>query len=158
MNDYPLEQKTVQLGTYSRQQKSQFSTVETRSGKLYFKRIAQNQPTTRSISFCLTSHEAQIFLHWFNRTLKKGFLPFDIKLATEWDVSQTLNCRFLPDSLLNTSRPNHLQWNYTATILINNYEAPRYFPTDIELFPEYFKENEMGLLDVIVNTQLNKVT
>ena len=40
MNDYPLEQKTVQLSTYSIQQKAQFSTIETQSGKLYFKRIA----------------------------------------------------------------------------------------------------------------------
>lgn len=124
MNDYPLPQRTVQLSVYSRQQNAQFITTETRSGKIYYKRIANKQPTLRNISFRLTSDEAQIFLKWFGDTLKNGFLPFDIKLATEWDSSQTLNCRFLPDGLLDTTRLNHLYWVYTAKILIFNYEPP----------------------------------
>lgn len=157
MNDYPLEQRTVQLSTYSRQQKAQFSTVETRSGKLYFKRIAQNQPILRNISFTLLNYEAQIFLDWFNNTLKKGFLPFDIKLATEWDTSQLLNCRFLPDSLLNTSRPNHLQWSYTATILINNYAPPSYIPVDIVAHQYYYSNIARSELDQIVNINMKKI-
>lgn len=157
MNNYPLPQRTVKLSTYSRQQKAQFSTLETRSGKLYFKRTAQNQPITRTINFCLTSNEAQIFLNWFNRTLKKGFLPFDINLATEWDISQTLNCRFLPDSLLNATRPNHLQWSYTATILINNYAPPLYVPADISEHQYYYSDFARCQLDQIVNNNMKKI-
>lgn len=73
MNDYLLEQKTVQLSTYSIQQKAQFSTIEARSGKLYFKRIAQEQTILRDISFVLLDYGAQIFLNWFNNVLKKVF-------------------------------------------------------------------------------------
>ena len=114
MNNYPLPQKTVQLSTYSSQKPAQFTTVESRSGKMYFKKTVQNQPTTRSISFTFSSKlEAQIFMDWFANVLKNRFLPFDIKLATEWETSQTIRCRFLPDSLLNASRPNSL--NYTTT-------------------------------------------
>ncbi|MCX8602419.1 MULTISPECIES: hypothetical protein [unclassified Gilliamella] len=157
MNDYPLEQKTVQLGAYSRQQKAQFSTVETRSGKLYFKRIAQEQPILRNISFVLLDYEAQIFLDWFNNVLKRGFLPFDIKLATEWDSSQTLNCRFLPDSLLNTTRNNHLQWSYSAKILINNYGPPDYIPLDIIDHQNYYSNKARSQLDQIINVNMKNI-
>ena len=81
---------------------------------MYFKKTVQNQPTTRSISFTFSSKfEAQIFMDWFANVLKNRFLPFDIKLATEWETSQTIGCRFLPESLLNVS--HSLQWNYTTT-------------------------------------------
>lgn len=156
MNDYPLTQKTVQLSTYSRQQPAQFTTVESRSGKMYFKKIAQNQPTTRSISFTFSAElDAHIFLSWFTDVLKNGFLPFDIKLATEWETSQTIRCRFLPDSLLNASRPNSLQWNYTATLLIENYGPPDYIPKSISLYQNYYNREAMLFLDEIVSTQFN---
>ena len=155
MNDYPLPQKTVQLSSYSRQQNASFTTVETRSGKMYFKKMPQNQPITRNISFLLTAYEAQIFYDWFHNILQKGFLPFDIKLATEWDVSQTLRCRFLPDSLLNANRPNHLHWNYTATILLLNYEPPAYTPQNISEYQNYFNDDARIVLDEIVNVQLH---
>lgn len=155
MNDYPLPQKTVQLSSYSRQQNASFTTVETRSGKMYFKKMPQNQPITRNISFLLTDYEAQIFYDWFHNILQKGFLPFDIKLATEWDVSQTLRCRFLPDSLLNANRPNHLHWNYTATILLLNYEPPAYTSQNISEYQNYFNNGARIVLDEIVNVQLH---
>lgn len=155
MNDYPLPQKTVQLSSYSRQQNASFTTVETRSGKMYFKKMPQNQLITRNISFLLTAYEAQIFYDWFHNILQKGFLPFDIKLATEWDVSQTLRCRFLPDSLLNTNRPNHLHWNYTATILLLNYEPPAYTPQNISEYQNYFNKDARILLDNIANDNLH---
>ena len=158
MNNYPLSQKTVQLSTYSRQKPAQFTTVESRSGKMYFKKIAQNQPTTRSISFTFSSKlEAQIFMDWFANVLKNGFLPFDIKLATEWETSQTIRCRFLPDSLLNVSRPNSLQWNYTATLLIENYGPPDYIPKSISLYQNYYNKDAILFLDKIVNAQLNNM-
>lgn len=158
MNNYPLPQKTVQLSTYSRQQSAQFTTVESRSGKMYFKKIAQNQPTTRSISFTFSSKlEAQTFIIWFKDVLKNGFLPFDIKLATEWKTSQTIRCRFLPDSLLNASRPNNLQWSYTATLLIENYGPPDYMPKNILIYQNYYNNEAVLFLDKIVNAQLNKM-
>lgn len=158
MNDYPLTQKTVQLSTYSRQQPAQFTTVESRSGKMYFKKIAQNQPTTRSISFIFSKKtDAQIFFSWFTGVLKNGFLPFDIKLATEWEESQIIRCRFLPDSLLNVSRPNSLQWNYTATLLIENYGPPDYIPTSISQYQNYYNKEAMLFLDEIVNAQLSNM-
>lgn len=147
----------MQLSTYLIQQKAHFSTIETQSGKLYFKRIAQEQPILRDISFVLLDYEAQIFLHWFNNVLKRGFLPFDIKLATEWDSSQTLNCRFLPDSLLNTTRNNHLQWSYSAKILINNYAPPDYIPLDIINHQDYYSNEARNLLDRIVNINMVKL-
>ena len=156
MNNYPLPQKTVQLSTYSRQQSAQFTTVESRSGKMYFKKIAQNQPTTRSISFTFSKKtDSQIFLSWFADVLKNGFLPFDIKLATEWETSQTIRCRFLPDSLLNVSRPNSLLWNYTATLFIENYGPPDYFPRSVSLYQNYYNKEAMLFLDKIVSTQFN---
>lgn len=158
MNNYPLSQKTVQLSTYSRQKPAQFTTVESRSGKMYFKKTVQNQPTTRSISFTFSSKlEAQIFIDWFTNILKNGFLPFDIKLATEWETSQTIRCRFLPESLLNASRPNSLQWNYTATLLIENYGPPDYIPKSISLYQNYYNKDAMLFLDKIVNTQFNRL-
>lgn len=158
MNNYPLPQKTIQLSTYSRQQSAQFTTVESRSGKMYFKKIAQNQPTTRSISFTLSSKlDAQIFMDWFANVLKNGFLPFDIKLATEWETSQTIRCRFLPDSLLNASRPNSLQWNYTATLFIENYGPPDYIPKSSAIYQNYYNKDTRFLLDKIVNIQLNNM-
>lgn len=158
MNDYPLPQKTIQLSTYSRQQPAQFTTVESRSGKMYFKKIAQNQPTTRSISFIFSKKtDAQIFFSWFTGVLKNGFLPFDIKLATEWEESQIIRCRFLPDSLLNASRPNSLQWNYTATLLIENYGPPDYIPKSSAIYQNYYNKDTRFLLDKIVNIQLNNM-
>lgn len=156
MNNYPLPQKTVQLSTYSRQQSAQFTTVESRSGKMYFKKIAQNQPTTRSISFTFSKKtDSQIFLSWFADVLKNGFLPFDIKLATEWEESQVIRCRFLPDSLLNVSRPNSLLWNYTATLFIENYGPPDYIPKSISQYQNYYNKEARLFLDEIVSTQFN---
>jgi len=123
---------------------------------MYFKKIAQNQPTTRSISFTFSSKlEVQIFMDWFANVLKNGFLPFDIKLATEWKTSQTIRCRFLPDSLLNASRPNSLQWNYTATLFIENYGPPDYIPTSISQYQNYYNKEARLFLDEIVSTQFN---
>lgn len=96
-------------------------------------------------------------MNWFANVLKNRFLPFDIKLATEWETSQTIRCRFLPDSLLNASRPNSLQWNYTATLFIENYGPPDYIPKSISQYQNYYNKDAMLFLDKIVNAQLNNM-
>lgn len=157
MNDYPLNLNTVLLSSYSRQQQASFSSTEVRSGAVYFKKTATNQPTIRNVTFRFEQNKAHLFLGWFNSQLKKGFEPFDINLMTEWGM-QTLRCRFLPDSLLNATRPNALHWQYTAQIMIPDYGPPSYYPDDMYKYPEYQGSDNWSKLDVIINTQLNKVT
>jgi len=157
MNNYPFSSNTILLSSYSKQRQASFSTTEVRSGAVYFKKSAANQPVIRNITFRFEQPKSPIFLSWFNNQLKKGFEPFDIDLMTEWGI-QTLRCRFLPDSLLNTSRANSLHWQYTAQIMIPNYDAPPYYPDDAHLFPDYLDGKNIEWLDIIVNTQLNKVS
>lgn len=70
-------------------------------------------------------------------------------------MSQTLRCRFLPDSLLNTNRPNHLHWNYSAIILLLNYEPPAYTSQNISEYQNYFNNGARILLDNIANDKLH---
>lgn len=154
--NYPLSIRTVLLSGYSRNQSASFSTTEVRSGALYKKKVAEHQPTIMSASFKFTSDEAMIFQSWFRNKIKMGFLPFNLNLCTEWGKVE-YECQFLPDSLLPVSR-DQVIWVYSAKILIKNYGPPAYVPDDISDFPEYILESNRRLLDIIVNTQLNKVS
>lgn len=149
---YPLLPRTVMIGgSYERE--AAFSVTESRSGKLYFKRKAQNAPAYRRVTFKFQGDDAMRFRSWFDNTLKGGFLPFFMPLKTEWGLIE-LECRFIPNSLLNPSNISNV-WTYTAELMIYNYKAPDWIPPDIDQYPEYFKDR--NYLDVIINTQLNKV-
>ncbi|WP_392565804.1 hypothetical protein RHO15_09580 [Utexia brackfieldae] len=156
MNDYPLNLETVLLSSYSRQQQASFTATDARSGAVYVKKTAIDPPAIRSVTFRFPRHKAAIFLGWFNSQLKKGLEPFDIPLMTEWGM-QTLRCRFLPDSLLDTTRPNTLHWQYTAQLLIPSYKAPDYWPDGSYQFPEYMDDDAIRFLDIIINEQLAEV-
>lgn len=153
--NYPSSIRPVLLNGFSRNQDAKFMSTESRSGKTYFKRIAQNQNTYANVAFKFTQQESVIFQSWFINTLQMGFLPFNLELCTEWG-KVNYECRFIPDSLLPATKDTPL-WSYTATILIYNYGPPSYIPPDIAEFPDYFTEDARNWLDIIVNTQLNKV-
>lgn len=154
--NYPLPQSTILLSSHSRTQEAEFEATSSRSGKVYFKKKAQNAPTIRNVTFKLTEAQAQIFISWFNGGINKGFDPFYMNMQTEWG-NQSILCRFLPDSLLNASRSSWNLWQYKAQLVIENYSKPSYYPNNIWFMPEYTKDEQRSYLDIIVNTLMPKV-
>lgn len=152
--NYPLSIRTFLLSGNSRQQAASFMTTDSRSGKTYFKKIAQDQNTYMNVSMKFNRDEVIIFQSWFRNTLKNGFLPFNIELCTEWG-NVGYQCRFMPDSLMNATKDTPL-FSYSAQVLIYNYGPPYWIPSDIDQYPEYLAGR--NYLDIIINTQLNKVT
>lgn len=152
---YPKILRPILEAGFSRRQEAGFTYSDSRSGKIYTKKIAQNQPTFINVTFKFNSQEAVMFQSWYQHTLKMGLLPFMMPLMTEWGEFD-YECQFVPDSLLPASKQGYI-WTYTAEIMIRDYGIPKYFPADIASWPEYAGNDAMKLFDEIVNSQLNKV-
>lgn len=154
--DYPLSIRTILLSGNSRQQEASFIASDSRSGKTYFKKRAQNQNTYINVTFRFVGEELMLFQSWFRHTLNYGFLSFNMYFCTEWG-NVKYECRFMPDSLLTATKDTPA-FSYTAMLLVYNYGPPIFIPPDLVEYPDYITNKAKNWLDIIINKQLNKVT
>lgn len=120
---YPLGLRTIIRQSKSRTQPAAFSAAEPRRGAAYFQATGSDTPVFWDCTFRFTRDEAVQFRLWFNVTLQRGALWFEMPIKTEFGLIDYL-CHFLPEGLLNAREDGEL-WEYSATIIARAEIVPQ---------------------------------
>ena len=150
---YPLHLRTIQQASKSRSQPAAFRMAEPRRGYGYAQAVGTDTPVFWDVQFRFTTAEAAAFQLWFTQKIARGLDEFTLPIRTEFGLI-THTCRFLPDSLLNTSEDG-LTWVYSAQIMARAQIIPTSYSdaTDLILaLPAW--ETWAGLLDETVTQEL----
>jgi len=119
---YPLYLRTVLRASKSRSQPAAFRMAEPRRGFGYAQAVGTDTPVFWDVSFRFTPAEALIFQVWFKFLINRGIDEFTLPIRTEFGLI-THTCRFLPDSLLDTSEAGETI-SYKATIMARAQVIP----------------------------------
>lgn len=106
----------------ARSQPAAFRLNQPRRGFGYAEATGTDTPVFWNVTFRFTTAQARIFRQWFNTTLQRGVLEFDTPIKTEFGF-QTYTCRFMPESLLDTSEDGDV-WTYSATLMARALITP----------------------------------
>lgn len=150
---YPLSLRTVLRASKSRTQPASFRMAEPRRGYGYVERSGTDTPVFWEVAFRFTREEALIFQLWFNELINRGADEFTLPIRTEFGLI-THVCRFLPDSLLDTSEEGET-WNYKATIMARAQVIPEDYSDAAELIvglPNW--RNWASLLDLAISSRM----
>lgn len=128
---YPLVLRTVLRQSKSRSQPAAFSMSAPRRGYAYAQATGTDTPVMWDVTFRFTSAEALVFQLWFTQLIARGVDEFTMPIRTEFGVL-THTCRFVPDSLLDTSEDGEL-FTYRATIMARAQVIPAGYADAAEL-------------------------
>lgn len=150
---YPLHLRTIQQASKSRSQPAAFRMSEPRRGYGYAQAVGTDTPVFWDVQFRFTAAEAAAFQLWFVGRINRGLDEFVLPIKTEFGLV-THTCRFLPDSLLNTSEDG-MTWVYSAQIMARARIIPTAYADAADLIiglPAW--ETWAGLLDQTVTQEL----
>lgn len=150
---YPFHLRTIQQASKSRSQPAAFRMAEPRRGYGYAQAVGTDTPVFWDVQFRFTTAEAATFQVWFTQRINRGLDEFTLPIRTEFGLI-THTCRFLPDSLLNTSEDG-MTWVYSAQIMARAQIIPTSYIDATGLIlglPAW--ETWAGLLDETVTQEL----
>lgn len=122
---FPAHFRSILRASKSRSQPAAFTVAEPRRGTGYAQATGTDTPVFWDVAFRFTRLEAMAFQFWFRDTIQRGVLEFTMPIRTEFGMV-THTCRFLPESLLNTSEDGDL-FGYSAQIMARAQVIPDEF-------------------------------
>lgn len=120
---YPLGLRTIVQASKSRSQPASFRTHQPRRGYAYSQQVGTDTPVIWSVGFHFTQSESVRFQLWFRYEINGGVDEFTMPIKTEFGLVDHV-CRFLPDSLLDTSDVADT-WKYSASIMARAQDVPQ---------------------------------
>lgn len=150
---YPNHIRTILRAGKSRRQPAAFSLAEPRRGFAYVREIGTDTPVFWDVEFRFTPAEALVFRLWFANTIRRGIDEFTMPIRTEFGLI-THTCRFLPDSLMDTSESGET-FGYRATIMARAEVIPSDYMAASDLIvalPDW--TSWAGLLDQTVTAEM----
>lgn len=150
---YPISLRTVLRASKSRSQPAAFRMSEPRRGYAYVQASGTDTPVFWDVAFRFTYAEAIAFKLWFEVTIRRGVDEWTMPIRTEFGTITHI-CRFLPDSLLDTSEDGETV-SYKAKIMARAQVIPADFLASADLIvglPEWF--TWASLLDQAVTVEM----
>lgn len=122
---YPFGLGTILVSSKQRSQAAKFGMTDPKRGPGYVQEIGTDMPVFWTATFKHPKKDAQRFKLWFDlpEYLNGGIEEAIIPIGTEFGVIDHV-CKFLPNSLLNTSQDGGV-FTYTATITSRKLLVPQ---------------------------------
>ena len=149
---YPLGLRTIIQADKSRSQPASFRVNQPRRGYGYAQQVGTDTPVIWSIGLLFTQTEAVRFQLWFRYEINGGADEFTMPIKTEFGLIDHV-CRFLPDSLLDTSEAADT-FKYTAQIMARAQVVPQEYQDASGLIVASEDwESDASWLDIGVNLE-----
>lgn len=150
---YPLSLGTILSSSKSRTQPAPFRVSEPRRGYAYFQEVGTDTPVFWDIEFRFSAPDSIRFMLWFTQTIRRGVLPFELPIKTEFGIITHL-CNFLPDGL-GDCREDGATFSYSAKIMARAQIIPAGYISAADLIIALPNWSEWAeVLDIALNETL----